>query len=69
MAKHKVDGCFTTIKRGPGCFIITTKLQLTDDEVKIAKNVNKFLPDEVYRKLHLYTRVKGERIVSKKSWR
>ena len=65
MVKHKVDGCKTTIKRGPGCFFIQTKLKLTDNEIKITEKENEMLPNEVRRELHSYIRTKGERIVSK----
>lgn len=65
MAKRKVDGCKTTIKRGSGCFLIQTKLQLNDNEIEITERTNEILPSEVRRELHLYKRTKDERIVSK----
>lgn len=33
MVKHKVDGCKTTIKRGPGCFLIQTKLYVAIESI------------------------------------
>jgi len=65
MAKHKIDGCKTTIKRGSGCFLIQTKLQLTDNEIEITEKEKEVLPIEVRRKLHSYIRTKGEQLVSK----
>ena len=65
MAKRKVDGCFTTIKRVSGCFLIQTKLQLTDKEIESTEKESEVLPNEVRRELHSYKRTKGERIVSK----
>ena len=65
MVKRKVDGCKTTIKRGSNCFIIRTKLQLTDNEIKITEKENHILPNEVHRELHSYIRIKGEQLVSK----
>lgn len=65
MAKHKIDGCKTTIKRGPGCFLIQTKLQLTDNEIEITEKEKEVLPIEVRRKLYSYIKTKGEQLVSK----
>lgn len=65
MAKHKIDGCKTTIKRESGCFLIQTKLQLTDNEIEITEKEKEVLPIEVRRVLHSYVRTKGEQIVSK----
>lgn len=65
MVKRKIDGCKTTIKREPGCFLIQTKLQLTDNEIEITEKEKEVLPIEVRRKLYSYIRTKGERIVSK----
>lgn len=66
MAKRKVDGCKTTIKRGSGCFLIQTKLQLNDNEIEITENSISALPIEVRRELYSYIRTKGECLVSKK---
>ena len=65
MVKRKVDGCKTTIKRGSGCFLIQTKLQLTDNEIEITEKEKEVLPSEVRRKLHSYIKTKGEQLVSK----
>lgn len=65
MVKHKVDGCKTIIKRGSGCFLIQTKLQLTDNEIKDTEKEKEVLPSEVRRKLHSYISTKGEQLVSK----
>lgn len=65
MAKRKVDGCKTTIKRGSGCFLIQTKLQLNDNEIEITEKSISVLPIEVRRELNSYIRTKGEQLVSK----
>lgn len=65
MAKRKIDGCKTTIKRGPGCFLIQTKLQLTDNEIEITEKEKEVLPSEVRRKLYSYIKTKGEVLASK----
>lgn len=65
MAKHKIDGCKTTIKRGSGCFLIQTKLQLTDNEIETTEKEKEVLPSEVRRVLRSYIKTKGEQIVSK----
>ena len=65
MVKRKVYGCKTTIKRGSGCFLIQTKLQLTDNEIEITEKEKEVLPSEVRRKLHSYIKTKGEQLVSK----
>lgn len=65
MAKRKIVSCKTTIKRIPGCFLIQTKLQLTDNEIEITEKEKEVLPSEVRRVLHSYVRTKGEQIVSK----
>lgn len=65
MVKRKIDGCESTIKRGSGCFLIRTKLQLTDREIEIGEKSNGILPNQVYIALHSYTRTKGEMLVSK----
>ena len=65
MVKRKVDGCKTTIKRGSGCFLIQTKLQLTDNEIEITEKEKEVLPNKVRRKLHSYISTKGEQLVSK----
>lgn len=65
MVKRKVDGCKTTIKRGSGCFLIQTKLQLNNNETKITEKSIRILPNEVHRELHSYIRTKGEQLVSK----
>lgn len=65
MVKRKVEGCKTTIKRGSGCFLIQTKLQLTYNEIEITKKEKEVLPNEVRRKLHSYISIKGEQLVSK----
>lgn len=65
MVNRKVDGCTTTIKRGSGCFLIQTKLQLTDNEIEITEKEKEVLPNKVRRVLHSYVRTKGEQLVSK----
>lgn len=65
MAKHKIDGCKTTIKRGSGCFLIQTKLQLTDNEIEITEKEKEVLSSKVRRVLHSYVRTKGEQLVLK----
>lgn len=55
MVKRKIDGCETTIKRGQGCFIIRTKLQLTDKEIEVGEKENGVLPKKQTKNyIHMY---------------